>query len=1710
MCFVKHVGKEGPPMQHSPEFADSQSDSPSSLEEGLFPEHFSEQGGHAPYEDAQATPKDRERGATLMFALAILALLVLFSTVFARLMSIERRASAYYRDRVRSKLAARAGIERAIVELRAVAGQNHYSDPYKGRWKYHADAASRPTDLPPNEIVDLLTTTYPSFRQVHPDAAVKRWGDTLTYSGYLGQPDDSSHMIYRLKIIDSGSQLNLNHPDQRTANRLLKNLLVETFADANDGGDPAVSGIPQDLDLSDTQAQQIADVVIPLMSSGTSPTAIEQVEDRFRSKPQLGAAIIEAAVGISLDRELVENEWVQHLRDKVTVYSWEDPDVIRPYGLNTLPAPGAPTPAGYVQADARRNLPLMARAPINLNTASAPVLFALFADLQAKTRYGTFTIDATTARALATKILARRADPLPTATSTAGYTPFKSWPEFEAWLDDPLQNDIFAGLPTAFGDRLRNPAETATGLPTDLTNWAPDPTETVNGDEGLMGALQRLYHVGHRDLIKAQLNPNTMLNKYGALPTHGGNRRRYARVVDKSDLTHMTTEGCFDSLGVFEITSTGLIITRDLRDLKRGHLVSAGHTDLVVVRVYSPFRLTTQSQFEKHRANMVKGNFIVSPEKQDASKYAINDAFTASVNREYFRTTTSTPPATGITDPNHMNPGWAGMVSWPQYSLKRIDSSADSEGANKTFRYPLYDSANPATWDGHLTLSNMITVRTGDNDFVAGFSRGKLEAFKVRAWWEPKDIDPAGQYRTPIPTRPAAGGDELAYLANPLTRTTQAPALVDANGQESVLAEDFTNAAMTMEEAAGMFTEGASLLNTGVMIGPDRGSRFLAYDSNNIDLKQGTSIRFWVQPLVDPYSIDKEMLFYFNGSNGSKPGNQAADPNFSGWNVPTRDGTNAPETTPRHGNEQQAGFAVYKEYDSITQKIVIRLEDLGTAAHAYAQNSTVSIDVTPSLMLDASGSDELSKPDPAKPEWIPGSWHWIVINIGPGQFADGDPRRTAFASLQVDKVTVSVTDTKQLFRGAGILRDNVSGASTGHLGEVHAYYEQHGDSDISNFVSAVHAGNSTDAGNVFWRIYPRQLGDFYHCTQYDPLSGLGPFPAVAGTAPEGGTPHGRGTVSYRRTVEFGAPGESPAIQWDGSTAWYWYDWTAGSEGWYEQGAGWPTGDFFPALCTNRALDMQFYSGSGAGAALAGVTPMPFVFTGTGWEAQWPPFKYDSNYPQGVPSPFGAEGPGDYAGAPTPTGVDRVGLYEGPHPGGPSEWHKSVTVAWDEVHYLGRSPWAAAPWVGGGGYQGGWLPTDLSTLDLVDHPDAVVDPARPDPDWEARGGRLPYALDTSARHNKNTSMTTQIGSPTTALPLLVDGTFPGFIRGRSAMSFPNLSGGVVALDAVDDDCHGCEDCDLDGPVLFGAEPDTNTNYNGAALSDPNLDTMAVAVFDNIVFVNQDADRRTDFPGITSTGGDLFGGVGGTVSLVAKDFEDRFYEEDLAQYLDTLNGGRGTGAVFHRGLLELRNRQFRLASMTWTSYPTRVTNLDFEVALWKIDNGIDISGEVVYRYSNEELINEDVGGGVSRRDRPDLGDFSNLTRFATDPGKGAVFGHPEFAQRKLAFLTDFFQPNNTVDTNHMLRSPYVDGLGSVSAGIDPELLILGVRLQGYTNTHLDDTDPLAILADPDNPAEATPDQGVLVSPVLETPVFEDVTLNLTFPRPQYLYAEEGAIE
>src|SRR5690606_11116491 len=105
-----------------------------------------------------------------------------------------------------------------------------------------------------------------------------------------------------------------------------------------------------------------------------------------------------------------------------------DESVIRPWNRNNQP---------------ERALELMPRAPIGRNSAPLPVLTAMFAGLKGQNDYGTFFVGYKDADKLAKAIIARR-------ESSAG--PFRSWPEFEAWLDTFTFGSVTPGSEVPGGD----------------------------------------------------------------------------------------------------------------------------------------------------------------------------------------------------------------------------------------------------------------------------------------------------------------------------------------------------------------------------------------------------------------------------------------------------------------------------------------------------------------------------------------------------------------------------------------------------------------------------------------------------------------------------------------------------------------------------------------------------------------------------------------------------------------------------------------------------------------------------------------------------------------------------------------------------------------------------------------------------------------------------------------------------------------------------------------------------------------------------------------------------------------------------------------------------------------------------------------------------------------------------------------------------------
>lgn len=664
------------------------------------------------------------------------------------------------------------------------------------------------------------------------------------------------------------------------------------------------------------------------------------------------------------------------LRDMLTVSSWVDTSVIRPWKLN---------------GNGRRDLELMPRAPINLNTASLPVLTAALAGLSGSGRFGSASIDYSHAKALATLIRTR-------VTQATGTGPFKTWYEFERWVDE--------------------------------VSWSA-PGGVANGPAVAAGSTIASAAAGQlsRDLVKAALNPNSMLNKWGAHPNHGGSRHtQFAlpRLIDKSDLIQHNTEGCFDAMGVYDITSLGMVLVENERAGAAGGtgkpmLILAEQAQQIVVRVYDVIKLTTQADFETNRALHAAGDFIEAFDRKWT--YTV-----LGVNRPRFG------PDPSVSVPRSAAPfgyeGWAGVTSLPVYSLHR-----DTIDKNWTMR-PEYEAAD---WDGYLMLSNLLAVPVQNSDFVVCLARGGFEAFKVRAWWEPRDQNPfSGEpVDAQAPTRgwdPGNGFADLSSLARPMNHK---PAEVGAHGARNPLDSVAFGADATATSAA-WFDEGSALTPHGAIIHPNRRTASgspaaLVYPGDNIDLIQGTSIRFWVMPTDDPYIVDEEVLFSFVGS--------------------------------RDGQHRDVGFRVVKRVDSLGDVRIFLISvnearagenDVRTGGGSGLGSPTeISIDVTP---------DEGVTPNPLRPQWTPGSWHWVVVNFGP---QNNFPNVSQTAVLQIDKA-----------RGTALATDVINMSVSGNGGPLN-YGAAHGNEGRNGIIPGRDL-NINRSGVVAW-VGDRLLGEWYHC-----------------------------------------------------------------------------------------------------------------------------------------------------------------------------------------------------------------------------------------------------------------------------------------------------------------------------------------------------------------------------------------------------------------------------------------------------------------------------------------------------------------------------------------------------------------------------------------------------------------------------------------------------
>ncbi|MDF1663558.1 MAG: hypothetical protein P1V97_17435 [Planctomycetota bacterium] len=739
--------------------------------------------------------KDSRRGAVLLVAMGILALLAIFAITFANLVSLEKSASRNYVDSIRARMIARAGLERAIAELRSVAETKTHDDtrplvaggdPWIYRQRYSG------------AFLGLSTTPQVSFpmsdnvyRLQQKDANGRPLSTTTTFvsSGRLGASYANGMDAYRLKILDCASMIYVNGRDTVGLERMLKNLLIAHGLNAAD-------------------AESIA-IRVRTRRPGAG----------YRTKSELGMVMKQSG-----GSPFVTDALWPDVRDDLTCFAWQDNKVIAPPRAQTIA-----DDTSTVVPPARLNL--TERAPVNMNTASEQVLTAIIAELSARRVTFTRTYNGSTAtktpsttnttisfaeaQNLARAIVLRREGSGTTTSTEVPGGPFKSWFEFECWLDSN-------------------------------TTWATGANKALKAD-----------------LVRAMANPNTdiVLHKWGlegnhifrwAKKTAGAGNIAFVptepREIDKSDLTAVTTEMCFSSMGFFEITSLGQVwnsgsITNPGQPNQQITLSEtvAENSLTSVVQVFNVLRLTTQRDFERDREYLDPKLYL---------KY--NDGSTGSVS--------------GFTDLASEKGDWPATLTQPEYSNKHnvpdigatsTTSTSTSSGADFFTLSPDYE---PAVYDGQIILNGLARIKATDPDFLCGYARGKLKPLKVR-YYE-NDV---ARWSNPTPSSSNPGRDiEADRTAG---RITESDSVRNQATKVRLLNSEPTPKRSLLNPGGNVndLFFGAGLTNLGVMLTDDR-ERYLVYSGNNLDLRQGT-IHFWVKPLRSSISTDKEVYFSWLGGS---------------------------------------------------------------------------------------------------------------------------------------------------------------------------------------------------------------------------------------------------------------------------------------------------------------------------------------------------------------------------------------------------------------------------------------------------------------------------------------------------------------------------------------------------------------------------------------------------------------------------------------------------------------------------------------------------------------------------------------------------------------------------------------------------------------------------------------------------------------------------
>ncbi|MBI4614635.1 MAG: hypothetical protein HY720_13575 [Planctomycetes bacterium] len=437
----------------------------------------------------------RRRGSVLIICLGVLVVLSVLALAFARVTSLEQDATQKFVILTQSRFAAEAGLEMAMSRL-----PRDYSQVLVDGWTYdwqYGDTADTPIEL----------AQRPSYGK---DAGGNWQQQTINgrvygYTRILPAPAnlpavDPQGVQCVLKITDSSAKINVNDANPNLATML--NELGRGVARRTGQPDPIRGRGAQIVAFRNAQANQ----------------QFKTLSDLYR------------LAGFT-KRE------VDSLTQYVGVKGWQDSVVV----------PRPQTSATTMDFNFTKTL----RTPVNINSASEPVLFALFKGIQARCLFpsgGTYSL----------------------STSNA--------------LNDNVTDRILDRIRQR---RQRNPPEPFLSM-YDLADFL-DQKNVLNGT-----------YRDYMPIVMANCNPSAKLTKFNndwslnIYGVRGGNNGPNGTMplCDKTDLTYYTTEVCFASPGIFEITSMGRIVSRGLTDILSTYKI------MQTVKLFDVLRHSTQQDFE--------------------------------------------------------------------------------------------------------------------------------------------------------------------------------------------------------------------------------------------------------------------------------------------------------------------------------------------------------------------------------------------------------------------------------------------------------------------------------------------------------------------------------------------------------------------------------------------------------------------------------------------------------------------------------------------------------------------------------------------------------------------------------------------------------------------------------------------------------------------------------------------------------------------------------------------------------------------------------------------------------------------------------------------------------------------------------------------------------------------------------------------------------